>query len=166
MIGPVEKGGNSRMDCKELREDWINRYFDHTLSKDELTAFRLHIADCSDCAQSFRTYHQYVSYQKSRIQYASSQLSKDRFIRRIKRRKSLPYQIGAIAATFVIGFFGVSAFMDFQNTNNRYRMIIDKSMEMIRTSETTDASRTHLYPNTADISINKDKILKLLHDGE
>lgn len=154
------------MECKELREDWINRYFDRTLTMDELKEFRLHIEACTDCRDTFRTYHQYVSYQKSRIQYHTSQLSKDRFIKRIKRRKAIPYQIGAAAAIFVIGFFGMTAFNDFRHTNDRYRMILDKSMEMILTSETAEATNTQLHSRTANITIPAEKIIKLLHDGE
>jgi len=152
------------MDCADFKGIYLDKYLDNELSLEETKEFRLHLSECRDCSDFFRGYQELLNLQKAFSSYSPSQISKDKFIRKIKRRKNFPFQVATGLALFMVAFFGGKAFFEYQTINQRYQMIVNKSVQMISSANST---HTNLGPKSAFSEENTDrnKIFELLNDG-
>jgi hypothetical protein len=89
------------------------------------------------------------------------------FLKRVKRRKNIPYQIAAGFAILTIGFFGTKTFMDFNRVNQRYETIVNKSVEMLNSAQSSENDLNLGVKNASgDVKTRTEKIFNLINDGE
>ena len=155
------------MNCNEFRDQYMDRYLDNELNSKEIREFREHMKECQACHSIFLSYKEVMNFQKIRASYSSSEKGKKMFLKRVKRRKSILYQIAAGFAILTIGFFGSKTFMDFNRVNQRYETIVNKSVEMLNSAQSTE-NKVNLGVKNAsgDIKSRTEKIFNLINDGE
>ncbi|GEM_PF-362364 len=160
------------MDCKEFRETYLDRYLDEDMNSQEIREFREHMSECESCRDLFKSYKGMINYQRIRATYQSSGKGKVQFMKKVKRRRNLPYQLVAGVAVFAIGFFGVKTYFDFNRVNQRYETIVNKSVEMLNTASKNEKEQ-NLNPKSAStnqkqnqLEIETDRIYNLLNDSE
>lgn len=155
------------MGCDEFYEEMMDRYFDNELTAEEIKNFREHLMACDSCSASFRSYKKAISFQKTKSSFTSSMIGKDKFIKKIRRRKALPMQIAVGFAAITLSFFGTKAYMDFKNIDMRYRMIVDKSVEMMVSSASSEKPVLKgINTASAERENETEKIIKLVNDEE
>lgn len=155
------------MNCSEFRDQYMDRYLDNEMSSKEIREFREHMKDCKSCHSIFLSYKEVMNYQKIRASYSSSEKGKKMFLKRVKRRKNIPYQIAAGFAILTIGFFGTKTFMDFNRVNQRYETIVNKSVEMLNSAQSSENELNLGVKNASgDVKTRTEKIFNLINDGE
>lgn len=155
------------MNCSEFREKYMDRYLDDEMNSKEIREFREHMKECQACHSIFLSYKEVLNYQKIRASYSSSEKGKKIFLRRVKRRKNIPYQIAAGFAILTIGFFGSKTFMDFNRVNQRYETIVNKSVEMLNSAQNQENDLNLGVKNAStDVKSRTEKIFNLINDGE
>jgi hypothetical protein len=155
------------MNCSEFRDQYMDRYLDNEMSSKEIREFREHMKDCKSCHSIFLSYKEVMNYQKIRASYSSSEKGKKMFLKRVKRRKNIPYQIAAGFAILTIGFFGTKTFMDFNRVNQRYETIVNKSVEMLNSAQSSENDLNLGVKNASgDVKTRTEKIFNLINDGE
>jgi len=122
---------------------------------------------CESCRSIFLSYKEMLNFQKIRASYSSSEKGKNMFLKRVKRRKNLPYQIAAGFAILTIGFFGSKTFMDFNRVNQRYETIVNKSVEMLNSAQNSEKDANLGVKNAStDVKSRTERIFNLINDGE
>ena len=107
------------MNCKEINESIMDRYFDNELNADEIRELREHLSNCSQCSSDFKSYRKIVDFQKTRLSLASSSIGRDKLVKKLKRRKALPMQIAIGFAAITLSFFGTKTYMAVSYTHLR-----------------------------------------------
>jgi peptide deformylase len=155
------------MNCSEFRDQYMDRYLDNEMSSKEIREFREHMKERESCHSIFLSYKEVMNYQKIRASYSSSEKGKKMFLKRVKRRKNIPYQIAAGFAILTIGFFGTKTFMDFNRVNQRYETIVNKSVEMLNSAQSSENELNLGVKNASgDVKTRTEKIFNLINDGE
>jgi len=155
------------MNCKEINESIMDRYFDNELNADEIRELREHLSNCSQCSSDFKSYRKIVDFQKTRLSLASSSIGRDKLVKKLKRRKALPMQIAIGFAAITLSFFGTKTYMDFKNIDNRYKMIVDKSVEMmVSTASSENPVSKGIKSASAEIENTTENIIDLVNDEE
>ncbi|MFP4460655.1 MAG: anti-sigma factor family protein [Thermotogota bacterium] len=155
------------MNCNEFRDKYMDRYLDNEMNSKEIREFREHMKECKSCHSIFLSYQEVMNYQKIRASYSSSDKGKRMFLRRVKRRKHIPYQIAAGFAILTIGIFGSKTFMDFNRVNQRYETIVNKSVEMLNSAQKSDKDSDLGVKNASgDVKSRTEQIFNLINDGE
>ncbi|HPE68176.1 MAG TPA: zf-HC2 domain-containing protein [Thermotogota bacterium] len=149
----------------------MNRFLDEEMDLEEMRAFKQHLQSCSSCSKAFSDYRKILGMQKARVSYETSRAGKDKFLKRLKRRKALPYQLVACCAAVMVGVVGIQSFQNFRQMNQRYEQIVNHGVQMLLHSA-QDASSTRFSPEAAlNPEVEKgledsQKILNLLNDGD
>jgi|SRR6056297_31269 len=155
------------MNCSEFRDEYMDRYLDNEMNSEEIREFRGHMEECESCRSIFLSYREVLNYQKIRASYSSSEKGKKMFLKRVKRRKNLPYQIAAGFAILTIGFFGSKTFMDLNRVNQRYETIVNKSVEMLNSAQNSENDVNLGVKNAStDVKSRTERIFNLINDGE
>jgi len=145
----------------------MDRYLDNELNSKEIREFREHMKEYDSCRSIFLSYKEVMNFQKIRASYSGSEKGKKMFLKRIKRRKNMPYQIAAGFAVLTIGFFGSKTFMDFNRVNQRYETIVNKSVEMLNSAQNPDNEINLSIKNASgDVKSRTEKIFNLINDSE
>jgi len=155
------------MNCTDFKDSFMDRYLDNELNSKEIREFREHMKECDSCRSIFLSYKEVMNFQKIRASYSGSEKGKKMFLKRIKRRKNMPYQIAAGFAVLTIGFFGSKTFMDFNRVNQRYETIVNKSVEMLNSAQNPDNEINLSIKNASgDVKSRTEKIFNLINDSE
>ena len=155
------------MDCKQFRDEYMDKYLDNEMSSGEVREFREHMQECKGCHSIFVSYRDVIGFQKIRASYNSSDKGKNLFLKKVKRRRNLPYQIAAGFAILTIGFFGSKTFVDFNRVNQRYETIVSKSVEMLNSAQKTGDELDLTVKNASgDVKSRTERIYNLINDGE
>lgn len=77
------------------------------------------------------TYRKFVRFEKAVWSYKPSEAGKRKFLKKIKRRKTLPYKIAVATCAVFLGVFLVKGFVDYQSMESQYAKIVQKGIEMI-----------------------------------
>ncbi len=78
-----------------------------------------------------KIYRRFVRIERFALNYRPSELGKKKFLRKLKKKKTLPYKIAITTCAILLGVFLVKGFMDYQSVENQYARIIQKGIEMI-----------------------------------
>ena len=155
------------MNCTDFKDSFMDRYLDNELNSKEIREFREHMKEYDSCRSIFLSYKEVMNFQKIRASYSGSEKGKKMFLKRIKRRKNMPYQIAAGFAVLTIGFFGSKTFMDFNRVNQRYETIVNKSVEMLNSAQNPDNEINLSIKNASgDVKSRTEKIFNLINDSE
>lgn len=158
------------MKCEQVREEYEDRCLDKELTVNELKELKSHLENCDHCQQSFSKYKEFVQLQKSRYHYTPSLHGKQKLMRKIWQKKLLPYELMSSVAVAFLCFFGIQSFINSRITNQRFEMILNKSIYSI--SASAEASYTKINPKLVFQNPEKpqfldpDRILNLLNDGD
>ncbi len=159
------------MNCKMIRDEYVDRYLDKELTLEEIKALKTHLEGCPQCQKAFSTYKTFIQMQKARISYAPSAHGKQKLVRKIRQKKLLPYQLAGSVAVAFLCFFGMTAFIESRIINQRFEKILSTSIHSI--SPTSDASMTisgaprreKTYSAPQDY-VDPEKILYIVNDGD
>lgn len=155
------------MNCKQFRDECMDRYLDNEMTSSEVREFREHMQECKGCHSIFLSYKDVINFQKIRASYNSSNKGKNHFLKKIRRKRNLPYQIAAGFAMLTIGFFGSKTFVDFNRVNQRYETIVNKSVEMLNSAQKTgDELNFNVKNASGDVQSRTERIFNLINDGE
>jgi len=159
------------MNCKIIREEYMDRYLDKELTFEEIKELKAHLEGCPQCQKAFSTYKTFIQMQKARISFAPSVHGKQKLVKKIRQKKLLPYQlVGSVAVAFLC-FFGMTAFIESRIINQRFEKILSTSIHSI--SPTSDASMTisgtprkdRTYTTPQDY-VDPERILYIVNDGD
>ena len=78
-----------------------------------------------------KIYRRFVRIERFALNYRPSELGKKKFLRKLKKKKMLPYKIAITTCAILLGIFLVKGFVDYQSVENQYARIIQKGIEMI-----------------------------------
>lgn len=78
-----------------------------------------------------KIYRRFVKIERFALNYRPSELGKKKFLRKLKKKKTLPYKIAITTCAILLGVFLVKGFVDYQSVENQYARIIQKGIEMI-----------------------------------
>jgi len=78
-----------------------------------------------------KIYRRFVRIERFALNYRPSELGKKKFLRKLKKKKTLPYKIAITTCAILLGVFLVKGFMDYQSVENQYARIIQKGIEMM-----------------------------------
>ncbi|MCD6442418.1 MAG: hypothetical protein J7L28_00440 [Thermotogae bacterium] len=78
-----------------------------------------------------KIYRRFVRIERFALNYRPSELGKKKFLRKLKKKKTLPYKIAITTCAILLGVFLVKGFVDYQSVENQYARIIQKGIEMI-----------------------------------
>jgi len=159
------------MNCKLVREEYMDRYLDKELTFEEIKELKAHLEGCPQCQKAFSTYKTLIQMQKARISFSPSAHGKQKLVKRIRQKKLLPYQLAGSVAVAFLCFFAVTAFIESRIINQRFEKILSTTIHSI--TPTSNASMTISGTPRNDkksISpqdyVDPERILYIVNDGD